>query len=143
STRSPRCRWRASASRRIGSSGIGRSRNARSSCWRSAVPSPAAPDPSATPLPPPAAHVMVERLRGGQWQQRADHLAEEVPVALLYNGIPLAVMLCTPRDLEDFALGFSLSEGIVDEAADLERIEIRTQDAGIEIRLQIAEWRAA
>src|SRR5450830_1210133 len=54
----------------------------------------------------------VTRLRGGQWSSASDVLAEEVPVALEYNGVSHAVMLATPSDLIAFALGFSLSEGI-------------------------------
>lgn len=49
---------------------------------------------------------------------RSDVLATEVPVALVFNSISHAVMMATPEHLEDFALGFALSEGILDSAAD-------------------------
>ncbi len=58
-------------------------------------------------------------------------LAEEVPVALVYNGISHAVMLASPLDLEDFALGFSLSEGIIDRADDLLDFEVEPADLSL------------
>jgi FdhD protein len=79
---------------------------------------------------------------------RDDTLAAEVPVALVFNGISHAVMMATPRDVEAFALGFSLSEGILDRAGDCRGIESGVVDAqaaglpagmpGIEVRLEIS-----
>ena len=70
-------------------------------------------------------------------------LAVETPVALVVNGSTYAVMLATPDDLEDFAVGFALSEGIVDHAGQIEAVEIVTQPNGIEARLWIAAAHAA
>lgn len=67
-----------------------------------------------------------------------DELAEEVPVALEYNGVSHAVMLATPGDLEEFALGFSLSEGIVASPAECYGVEIETAAAGITAHIEIA-----
>lgn len=68
----------------------------------------------------------------------SDHVAEEVPIALIYNGISHTVMLATPQDLEDFALGFSLAEGIIDSAKDVYGIEVVKQKNGIELHLEIS-----
>lgn len=77
----------------------------------------------------------------GRQIEANDFLAEETPVALIYNGVSHAVMLTTAQDLEDFALGFSLSEGIVDTPAEFYGLEIREQDNGIELHCEIASER--
>ncbi|MFA5520957.1 MAG: formate dehydrogenase accessory sulfurtransferase FdhD [Castellaniella sp.] len=74
----------------------------------------------------------------GLSQDRADDIAVERPLALEYNGISHAVMLGTPADLEDLALGFSFTEGIVRSAADVYDITTSEQDDGLVIRLDIA-----
>jgi FdhD protein len=67
-----------------------------------------------------------------------DTVADEVPVAFEYNGISHTVMLTTPADLEDFALGFSLSEGIVSKRSEIFDVEIEESAAGITLHLKIA-----
>ena len=66
-------------------------------------------------------------------------LANEVPVALVYNGISHAVMLATPQDIEDFALGFSLTEGILSAPEQLIDFETQSTALGIEARLTISQ----
>jgi len=94
-------------------------------------------------LPPGAVRRDVERHRGGSCAQVADAVAEEVPVAFVYNERPHAVMMATPADLEDFALGFSLTEAIVANAQECENVEIVPMLAGIELHVAIPEARAA
>lgn len=69
-------------------------------------------------------------------------LAEETPVALVYNGTTLAVMMATPQEIEDFALGFSLTEGIVTDTSEIETLDIVPHETGIEARMWIAADRA-
>ena len=80
----------------------------------------------------------VRGVRGGEAYAVQDWVAEEVPVALEFNGISHAVMLATPLDLEDFALGFSLSEGILDHAHELYAVETASSELGITVRLQVS-----
>jgi FdhD protein len=80
----------------------------------------------------------VHGVRGGEAYAVQDWVAEEVPVALEFNGISHAVMLATPLDLEDFALGFSLGEGILDAAHELYAVEVAPSDLGITVRLQVS-----
>jgi FdhD protein len=62
-------------------------------------------------------------------------IPEEAPVALVYDGSTYAVMLATPRDLEDFALGFSLTEGVIRSRDEIASLEIVEQPKGIELRM--------
>lgn len=83
----------------------------------------------------------VLRWRNGEQLIVQDALAEETPVALIYNGVSHAVMLATAQNLEDFALGFSLSEGIVNDKSELYGIELRVESKGIELHCDIASER--
>jgi FdhD protein len=78
------------------------------------------------------------RWRGGTRTVSVDSVLAECAVALCFNGVSQAVMMATPADLEDFALGFSLTEGILDNARQLYGIALRQHDVGIELSLDIA-----
>jgi FdhD protein len=97
------------------------------------------------PLPPAGARLaQVVARRDGNAVPQADMLAEEVPVALVFNGVTHAVMLATPLDLADFALGFGLTEGLLDHAGELYAVDEVPVADGIELRLEVAsacEWR--
>lgn len=74
-----------------------------------------------------------------KWMQ--DDIAVEVPVALVYNYISHAVMMATPKDLQDFALGFSLTEDIIADPAEVSHIHVQSGNNGITVRLQISDER--
>lgn len=65
----------------------------------------------------------------------------EMPVALVYDGSTYAVMMASPTDLEDFAAGFSLSEGIIEASEEIESLDIVEHDNGIELRMWLAKGR--
>lgn len=77
--------------------------------------------------------------RGLEHVNKQDCVAEEVPVVLVYNTVPHVVMLTTPLNLEDFALGFSLTEGIIQHPKDLQAVRIFQRSKGVEVRLTIPE----
>lgn len=69
---------------------------------------------------------------------KPDTLAKEIPVALVYNGISHTVMMCSPQDLEDFALGFSLTEGIIDKPSDVYGVDVIEVNNGIEVQIELS-----
>ena len=80
--------------------------------------------------------------RGGAVHALARAVPEETAVALVYNGSTQAVMMATPADLEDFAVGFSLTEGIVAAPDEIQSVEIVAHPRGIEAQLWVDEARA-
>jgi FdhD protein len=87
----------------------------------------------------------VRAWRDGRLRELEDCVAEEAPVALVYNGEPHVVMMATPLDLEDFALGFSYSENVIESVDELQSIEMfrHAGDAGTsyEVRMRIPSRR--
>ncbi len=79
------------------------------------------------------------RWEGGVWAAQHEQIVEETPVAIVYNRIPHVVMMATPTDLEDFALGFSLTEELIESADDLRQLEISRYSRGVEIQATVAE----
>jgi FdhD protein len=94
-----------------------------------------APLTAAADLPSP---LLTLSLPGGSGDEC---VAVELPVALTVNGISQAVMLATPADLEDFALGFALNEGWIGSRQDLLDVEVLAQPEGIELALQVTAAR--
>ncbi len=88
--------------------------------------------------PPGASQATVTTHRAGHTERAPDWLADEVPVALVFNGISHAVMLATPADLDDFALGFGLTEGLLAEASELHDVEIQETKLGVEVHMEVA-----
>jgi len=74
----------------------------------------------------------------GRVQVLSDWLAEEAPVALVFNGISQAVMMATPADFEDFALGFGLTEGLLLDASELYGVEVAQACEGIEVQMEVS-----
>lgn len=67
---------------------------------------------------------------------------EETAVALVHDASTTAVMMATPADLEDFAIGFSLSEGAIERIEDVRDLDVVVQDLGVEVRMWLAPERA-
>jgi FdhD protein len=86
---------------------------------------------------PPSQRREFIRLDAGTVARDAAPVAEEVPVAFVYGGKPHVVMMCTPDDLEDLAIGFTLSEEIVARRTDITRLDLVRHARGIEIQMEL------
>lgn len=80
----------------------------------------------------------VERWRRGIITRERDLIAEEMPVSLVYHGVPHVVMLATPADLEDYAVGFTLSEGLVQRPEEIRGVEVIWGEESAEVRISVA-----
>jgi FdhD protein len=76
------------------------------------------------------------RLDGADTEEQSASLAGEVPVALVYSGRPHVVMMCTPADLEDFAVGFTVTEGIA-SPGEIARVDVVRYGKGIELQIDV------
>jgi FdhD protein len=86
----------------------------------------------------PLLELRAHRWHDGKVTERDECIVEETPVAIVYNGIPHVVMMATPQDLEEFALGFSLTDELIGSPTDLERLECVRYSQGIEIQAVVA-----
>lgn len=97
--------------------------------------------PDALDAPHPAGTLLVEVDRWQARQGRAgawDAVAVEEPVALVFNGISHAVLMATPTELEALALGFALSEGLIESRSECRGIDVLRRDAGIEVQMEVS-----
>ncbi|WP_235937659.1 formate dehydrogenase accessory sulfurtransferase FdhD [Marinobacter caseinilyticus] len=106
---------------------------------RSSDPDAASAD--AREPPPPLTHTRVDVRGPEQGGVSADVVAEEIPVAMVYNGVSHAVMMATPANLEDFALGFSLTETILQRPGELFDLQLDVGPDGVSIEMRIANER--
>ncbi|AOP97686.1 MULTISPECIES: formate dehydrogenase accessory sulfurtransferase FdhD [Enterobacter cloacae complex] len=97
-------------------------------------------DPHSSPLPAGIVELSVHR-PPHITDAIPDFLAEEVPVALVYNGISHVVMMASPKDLELFAIGFSLSEGIIEHPQDIYGMDVVQACNGLEVQIELSSRR--
>ena len=85
-----------------------------------------------------SAELPVQRWTRGTVSSTTDTIAEEMPVALVYHDVPHVVMLATPADLEDYAYGFTLSEGLVASVDEIRGVEVLQGEASADVKISVA-----
>jgi formate dehydrogenase accessory protein FdhD len=87
----------------------------------------------------PLLEVTAREWRDGSVEERPQQIVEETPIVIVYNAIPHVVMMATPADLEDFVLGFSITEELIRTPADLRDVKVVRYGQGIEVQASIDE----
>jgi FdhD protein len=100
-------------------------------------PDPVTPVPADVPTAV-SAQLPVERWSAGALSQAVDAVAEEMPVALVYHDVPHVVMLATPADLEDYAVGFTLSEGLVAHRDEIRGVTVTYGEGAADVHISVA-----
>ena len=80
----------------------------------------------------------VDRWSQGDTTHTTDQVAEEVPVAIVFHNVPHVVMLATPANFEDFAVGFTLSEGLVARADEIREVDVTLGADAVDVRVTVA-----
>ncbi|MGH6863882.1 MAG: formate dehydrogenase accessory sulfurtransferase FdhD [Methylocella sp.] len=93
-------------------------------------------------VPPPSLSVPCLAWRSGEMAASARAVPEETAVAFTFNGTTHAVMMATPDDLEDFAFGFALTEGLIESSSEIASLDVVAMPLGIELRIWLPEERA-
>lgn len=103
------------------------------------MPDPMPRDGGARPLPP--ATVPAEAVSVGFADRVprpvARPVAAEVPVQVAFGGIPFGIMMATPADLEDFAYGFSLTEGVIADPSEIRRVSVEPADGAVRLAVEV------
>lgn len=98
---------------------------------------------SIEPLPPPELALRVTRWQAGSLTEADDWVAEELPVELRFGAAPYVVMMATPSDIEDLAVGFALGEGLVSDVREILEIDARRTEHGLRVDVSVPGERLA
>ncbi|MBO0733063.1 MAG: formate dehydrogenase accessory sulfurtransferase FdhD [Methylocapsa sp.] len=93
-------------------------------------------------IPPPVVSAPCLSWRNREASQSARQVPEETAIAFTFNGTTHAVMMATPADLEDFAAGFAITEGLIENPEEIESLEVVASELGIELRAWLPEHKA-